>query len=130
MKRSVPAIIIAILVLTLVVETGFLLRSRAELKGKNTDAATLSMQDFGKGIDGVRVQVKIRKTVNNSEFTDSLYYTPDEWAGISKEAVEKAVQQRIDSWTKTVTAASAPTSVPTKEPVPGPAGAPDTPTSE
>jgi hypothetical protein len=108
----IPVVVLGIVVIVLGV---FLVRSGASDKGRGAGENTpmLSMQDLGKGIDGVRIQIKVKKTIGNSEFTDSLYYTPEEWATVSKEDVEKSVQQRIDNWTKTVTTASAPDSAPT-----------------
>jgi hypothetical protein len=120
-----PVTILGIIVIILGV---LLVRSGTSEKEKGKSAPALSMQDLGKGIDGVRIQIKVKKTVGNSEFTDSLYYTPEEWAKVSKEDVEKAVQARIDNWTKTVTAASAADSTPTPAPPvePAPASAPAT----
>lgn len=123
----IPVVVLGIVVIVLGV---FLIRSGASDKGKGggENVPMLSMQDLGKGIDGVRIQIKVKKTIGNSEFTDSLYYTPEEWATVSKEDVEKAVQTRIDNWTKTVTAASAADSTPTPAPPvePAPASAPAT----
>ncbi|NTW46493.1 MAG: hypothetical protein HGB18_05655 [Candidatus Moranbacteria bacterium] len=128
-KNTYPVIVIATLIFALVVESVFLFRFRAEAERKR-DVATLTLQDIGKGIDGVRVQIKIKKTVNGSEYTDSIYYSPDEWARLSREDVEEAVRQRIESWTKTVNIASSPVSKPTIEPVPGAETGADTPAAE
>lgn len=99
-----PAIV-AVMSLTLIVETVFLVKSRrdvGELEAKLSDTAGI----ITKGLDGVRIQLRVREEVNGSEFADSIYYAADEWSRLSREDVEASVRQRVENWSKAVSASS------------------------
>jgi hypothetical protein len=112
----IPIVVLGVIVIILGV---FLARSGSQGSAKS-DPVTI-----GKGLDNVYVQVRINKEVGNSEFTDSIYYSAEEWEKTSKEDVQKSIQARIDNWMKVTNpvpvsegSASAPAS---EVPVPAPA---------
>jgi hypothetical protein len=55
---------------------------------------------FAKGLDNIYVQVRIKQETKDGTFSDSLYYSADEWAKATADQVKEAVQKRVDNWEK------------------------------
>ena len=72
------------------------------LRAEKAKTAAFTQQNFGKGLEGVSVQVKIKEETPEGQYNDSLYYTADEWSTISKDEVKKDIQARVDKWLDTV----------------------------
>jgi hypothetical protein len=45
-----------------------------------------------------KIQINISQKTEFGEFNDALYYTPDEWANLTQDDIDKATQTRVDNW--------------------------------
>jgi hypothetical protein len=100
MQKNKIIIIITILVLIIIGETIFLFKLNSQETVQKSPE--VFAQNIGKGIDGVFVQVRINKETQDGQFTDSLYYSADEWAKATSEDVQKAIQNRVDNWERVI----------------------------
>lgn len=48
--------------------------------------------------DKVRIQVQFTRQVNGNNFTDSLYFTPEEYEAMSDKQLDKLKQERVDNF--------------------------------
>jgi hypothetical protein len=91
-------IVFAILIAIIVCETIFIIVLLVKGKGQNLSAT--ADKSFTKGIENVYVQVRVNRQTTDGMFTDSIYYTADEWSKMKAEDVQKAIQARVDNWEK------------------------------
>jgi len=72
------------------------------LRAEKAKTAAFTQNNFGKGLDGVSVQVKIKEETPEGQYNDSLYYTADEWAAKTLADIEADKKARVDKWLATV----------------------------
>ena len=72
------------------------------LRAEKAKTAAFTQNNFGKGLDGVSVQVKIKEETPEGQYNDSLYYTADDWATKTPADIEVDKKVRVDKWLATV----------------------------
>lgn len=98
-------IIFTILIIIIISEAiliSFLLRSKSGSTSKEEqkeEQKIVNELDFTKGLENVFIQVRIKQETKDGMFNDSLYYSADEWAKMSAEAVQTAINDRVAKWT-------------------------------
>lgn len=102
MSKKILVLIILILLAVVAGETIFLFKAKS---GGEAEQKTqvVADQNFNKGIKDVYVQVRVKADIAGGQFTDSLYYTSEEWLKITAEDVQKSIQNRISKWTSVTT---------------------------
>ena len=48
--------------------------------------------------DKVSIKVQFTRQVNGNNFTDSLYFTPEEYEAMSEKQMDKLKQERVDNF--------------------------------
>jgi len=105
MQEKKYRIIIMLLILVII---GGSVYFKMKLGAKQSEEQKTEVtQTLNKGLDNVYVQVRIKEQTSQGEFNDSLYYTTEEWANITQENVQRAAQQRVDSWVNLIKGAPA-----------------------
>jgi c-di-AMP phosphodiesterase-like protein len=114
MQKNKSLIIIGILLMIIIVQAIFLYKSKAkeEIKKSPENVAQDIVQNVSKGIKNVYVQVRIKEQVGDGEFTDSMYFTAEEWSKKSEEDIKNAIQGRVDGWKKATTPVENPVAAP------------------
>lgn len=46
----------------------------------------------------IRIQYLVTKKTDIGEFNDAIYFTPDEWAALTKDEVQIKADARVDNW--------------------------------
>ncbi len=102
MQKNKIFILVAILVVVIVGETVFLFKQKT--KEEILKSQVIAAQNFSKGLKNIFVQVRIKEETGSGEFTDSIYYSADEWSKLTETEVKKAIQGRVDNWVKAIAA--------------------------
>ena len=63
----------------------------------------------------ITILYRIVETTPYGAYTDSLYFTPDAWAALSQDDLDKAVANRVSMWQSTILAPPEPPRIPNKE---------------
>jgi len=102
MLKNKLLILIAILVVIIIGETGFIIKQKSAKPAAAPKVPVAVQQSFNKGINNVFVQVRVQEDTKQGQFNDSIYYSAEEWSKLTKEEVQKAVEDRVNNWLKLV----------------------------
>jgi hypothetical protein len=67
--------------------------------------------DFDKN---AQIIYRLRETTPYGKYSDSLYYTLDQWSTMTQEDLDTAIKERVDGWIKAITTPVEPY-IPSKE---------------